>query len=123
MASQDVTNSALLESFQAALMMALTFIIHITRCGIYPSFLEITYLKKEIVPAKLSYGLDLPLIQENNFMAACLHPHSLHRSLQVLKHPSSKEMKFSSYSQLKTSYLSATSLHQVSVQTQCMRAL
>lgn len=61
MASQDATNSSLLENFQASLMMTLAFIMHITQCGINPSFLEIIYLKKEIVLAKLTCGTDLAL--------------------------------------------------------------
>lgn len=62
MASQDTTNSASLESFQAAAIITHNFITHITRCGIYPSFMEITNLKKEIAPAKLTHGLNLALI-------------------------------------------------------------
>lgn len=42
-------------------MMTLAFIMHITQCGINPSFLEITYLKKEIVLAELTCGTDLAL--------------------------------------------------------------
>ena len=47
--------------------------------------------KEREVPAKLTYGLDLAFIQENNFMAACLHPCSPQWSLQVLKHEAFKQ--------------------------------